>query len=115
MESVLNAVFFVGIAIWLGGVAILVSRANQVGDEYLSQLPPVNGVPLHMYRRYYGRASVSMEPIRRAWRQPQSDPELERLRHEGWRRFGHTLAWGFGFPIFLAGVMTLLTNYGLPK
>jgi hypothetical protein len=55
---------------------------------------------------------------RALWRvmgQPQSDPELERLRQEVWRRYRRTYVWMVGFPIFCLGVMALVIATGFVR
>ncbi len=111
MEETLNWIFGAGTAAWVTGTLILAIRSNLAAGRYLRQLPPVDGVPLNMYR-YYSWMRGWRGPIWRAWRQPQADPELERLRREGWRRARLTLLWIFGFPPLVVGVTTLLISVG---
>ncbi|HEX8036265.1 MAG TPA: hypothetical protein VF510_20575 [Ktedonobacterales bacterium] len=105
--------FFVFMLAWFVGTLALGLRANAKGKAYLRRLPPVNGVPLDMYmyaekdwlRGWRG-------PVWRAYRQQQTDPELEQLRQEARRRSRYVMLWMFGFPVLVAGVMTLLIVTG---
>lgn len=107
-RGVVQVVFVVT---WIGVGIVLAFRANAKGREYLRRLPPVDGVPLHMY--YYVGWWRWNGPVPRAWRQRQSDPELERLRQEGRRHGRFVLLWMFGFPILVVGVdvLLILTGY----
>jgi hypothetical protein len=112
MENTLNWIFGAGMAAWVAGALSLAIYANMVRDRYLRQLPPVDGVPLNMYTDK-GWLRGWRGPVWRAWRQPQADPELERLRQEGRRRSRYALAWMFGFPIVVVGATALLISTGV--
>ncbi len=113
MASPLDVGFSLFTLVWFGGVLIFGMRAKAKGNAYLRRLPPVNGVPLDMYmyadkdwfRGWRG-------PVWQAYRQQQTDPELESLRQEARRRSRSMVLWMFVFPAVVAAVMTLLILTG---
>jgi hypothetical protein len=92
---------------WFVVGVVLSLRALMKQLAYLGRFPPVNGVPLNALRGgnpFGARARMQ-------WRvslQRQSDPELEGLRRETWRRFRAVMLWIYGFPIVVIGVAALL-------
>ncbi len=100
-----------GVITEFGGTLVLFIRARAKQREYLRRFPPVAGVPLDIY---WGGGPQSV--TRAIWRvslQRQSDPELERLRQEMWRRVAYYVLWLGGFPILVFGVLALLILSGL--
>lgn len=51
-------------------------------------------------------------PVWRVYREPQADPELERLRQEIRQRGRYVILWHFGFPLVALGVMGILNVAG---
>lgn len=102
-------IFTVLVIIWFLVEAVLVFRAKRLEKPYLRRLPPVNGVPLdiHLYvvpdwkKGWHG-------PVWRAFREPQADPELERMRLEAQRRWRIVFRWSFGVPVLMIGKAALL-------
>lgn len=98
--------------VWGVGMLALAVWAKAKGRAYLRRLPPVDGVPLDIYMGGGNGWLRGGGPVSRAWRQPQSDPELERLRQEGRRRARFVMLWIFGFPALVAAVMVILILSG---
>ncbi len=107
--------FFAFMVAWYGPIIVLGIRANIIGRAYLRRLPPVDGVPLVWYifpGQLRGWRSGWHGPVWRAWRQRQSDPELERLWQAG-RRYGrYAVLWIFGFPFIFAGARVVVALIG---
>jgi hypothetical protein len=112
MFAIVQQIFPFAFAIaWLGGTFALYFRARVKQNAYLRrfehEIPFFAGDPLFIpasFRAY--RAT-----IRVMW-EPQSDPALERLRREMWRRLLYAFIWGFGFPLMTFCSIALLTATG---
>jgi hypothetical protein len=104
-------ILVVFVAIWFGGMIVLFFRVRAKQVVYLKRFPPVNGVPLEMFLggNPFG---PEIRAINHAMRQHQTDPELERLRREMWRRNRYQIIWTFGFPLLGAGVVAILILTG---
>lgn len=85
-------------------------RAKQVA--YLKRFPPVEGIPLEIAGGGNPFGAVS-RAFWRAQLRRQPDPDLERLRHDIWRRFGYLTLWIYGFPLAIAGGTALLIVTGV--
>lgn len=99
--------------VWCAGTLGLAVWAKVKGNVYLRRLPPVDGVPLDIYMGNGNRWLRGGGPVSRAWRQPQSDSQLERLRQEGRRRARYVFLWMFGFPALVSAVMVTLILTGV--
>ena len=111
-----NVFFFLFMVAWGTGILVLGLRANAKGKAYLRRLPPVKGIPLDMYM--YGENDWFRGwrgPVWQAYRQPQTDPELEELRREARRRGRHVVLWLFGFPTLVVGAVALLIISGVVR
>ena len=114
MDSVWQNLFaFLFVLTWTGGVIVLGIRANAKGNAYLDRHLQLDGAPFYLHK-YADRLVLKGWGGRvwRVYRQPQADPELERLRQEAWRRGRYVMLWIFGFPAIVFGVMALLIVTG---
>lgn len=106
-----NIVTFVLVVTWFAGALTLYFRLRAKQVAYLRHFPPVAGVPLDMAAGGNPFSAVS----RTIWRvmiNSQSDPALEQLRKQIWRRFLYQTLWIFGFPFLMGGVVALLIATG---
>lgn len=97
------------VLIWIGGVVVLGIRANATGDAYLNRHPLLDGDPFYLYKyadRFRLRGMGG--PVWRVYRQPQADPELERLRQKARRQGSYVILWGLGFPMVVFGATVFL-------
>ena len=99
-------------ALWFAGTIALYVRMRAKQVAYLKRFPPVEGVPLYMAGGGNPFGAVS-RAIWSAMVRHQTDPELEALRREIWRREGYMTLWIFGFPICAVGVTALLIATGV--
>lgn len=112
-EQELNIGFWVFVVLWFGGIAVLAFRSSAKGKAYLRRLPPVRGIPLDMYMNLDdGKWNARGGTVWKAYRQEQSDPEIEGLRRAAWRQRRYLILWGFGFPIVVWGAFFLLVAVG---
>ncbi|HET8909023.1 MAG TPA: hypothetical protein VFN11_18865 [Ktedonobacterales bacterium] len=99
-------------ATWAVGGILLYIRMRSKQVEYLRRFPPVAGVPLYMASSDNPFGVVS----RRIWvalSKRQTEPGLEALRREIWRRFRYMTFWIYGFPLITIGVIALLITTGI--
>lgn len=106
----LNTLFLAFVLTWFAGIVLLGVRATRSGRAYLRRFPSASGVRVESYvdQRWPGKSSA----VRRAYREAQSDPELEALRQAARRSGRLVLAWIFGYPIVLWGTLALLIVLG---
>jgi hypothetical protein len=93
-----------------GGIVIyLRARAKQVA--YLRQFPPVDGIPLHVYR-----GALPWSTLARArdvaMRDPQVEDDLELQRQAVWRGAFYFALWIFGFPLLFFSALAALILAG---
>ena len=110
--NVQHIVVFAFVLIWVGGIVAFYVRMRARQGQYLKRFPPVEGVPLEIAGGGNPFGAVS-RAIWRALLRRQPDPDLERLRHDIWRRFGHLVLWIYGFPLVMAGGTALLIVTGV--
>ena len=99
-------------AIWAAGAVTLYFRTRAKQVAYLKRFPPVEGVPLDMAVGGNPFGAIS-RAIWNAMLNSQTDPELEQLRREIWRRFLNLALWIFGFPLLTFGGAALLIATGV--
>jgi hypothetical protein len=112
LPNIQTIVSLVLAALWFAGTIALYVRMRAKQVAYLKRFPPVEGVPLYMTGGGNPFGAVS----RAVWSvmvRHQTDPELEALRREIWRRKGYMTLWIFGFPICAVGVTALLITTGV--
>ncbi len=108
-----NFLGFLFVVIWVGGIIFLGVRVHAKENAYLDRRPQLDDAPFNpnQYaamltpRRWGG-------PYWRVVREPQFDPEVERLRQDLWRRTRYMVLWWFGFPAIVTGVMVFLIVAG---
>jgi hypothetical protein len=86
------------------GWFLMFLRYRACQRAYLQRLPPVNGVPLDMYTGADNPWGPESRAIWRAMFKHQGNPELEHMRRQVWRRFGHFGLWTCGYPVLALGV-----------
>jgi hypothetical protein len=101
-----NLAFFAFMVAWFGGLIALYVRTSVKQNAYLRHFRSAEGYPLDAYT--YVRYSPEGRQMRRLMREPQDDPELEKLRREVWRRARYCLIWMFGCPALFVGVSVTL-------
>lgn len=111
-EQELNIGFYLFAAAWVLGNLIFVIRARRTGKAYLRRFPPIDGVPLDWMSEPRWPAKNRPGPVRRAYRTPQADPELEAMRQDGWKKARQMFLWMFGFPTIVWGTFFLLVAIG---
>lgn len=106
----LNTLFLAFVVTWFLGTLLLGVRATRSGRAYLRRLAPLTGVHMTSYadQGWPGKD----HRVRQAYREPQSDPELERMRQEARRRGRIALAWIVGYPAVVFGAVFLLVVTG---
>jgi hypothetical protein len=105
-DGLQNLIFFAFAATWLGGAVVLGLRSSRASRDYLHRFRSDEGWPLDGYASF--RHSPEGRQMRRLVREPQADPELERLRREARRRGRLFLLWWVGVPGLAFGVVSLL-------
>lgn len=112
MFAVLQQIFPCAFGItWAGVTAILYFRFRAKQRAYLHEFPSVAGVPLDMFIGGNPLGAVARAVYQAMW-QHQPDPQLERLRHEMWRRYVYIALWVLGFPLLTYGAVALLIVTG---
>lgn len=98
---------------WIVVVIVLYVRTYLKQRAYLRhfahEYPYLAGEPLFDVPRTFR----AYREVARLGRERQSDPELERLRREMWRRNRSYIIWLFGFPVLVIGVAALLIATGI--
>lgn len=109
-QNMFLAVFLLA---WVGVISVLVVHARAKSREYIRRLPPINGVKF-VYP-YWGENmfSSSAYELHRAFRQRQSNNELEHLRQEAWRRAFICFIWLVGVPpaVLVVWVLVILIGH----
>jgi hypothetical protein len=87
-----------------GGMIFRWNRYRQAQRAYLRHFPPVAG---YLLEEYLDRNPWSLvdRAINAVARQPQDEPELERLRRAIWRQLRYFVLWIFGVPLLTVGVV----------
>jgi uncharacterized membrane protein YbhN (UPF0104 family) len=109
LQNMFLAVFLL---VWVGGISVLGFRARAKSREYIRRLPPVNGVKLVYPYWAENMFSSSAYELKRAFRQRQSDSELEHLRQEAWQRTFTCFIWLVGVPPAFLVVWVLVILIG---
>ncbi len=107
-----NIILAVFLLAWVGAISVLVVHARAKSREYIRRLPPVNGVKLVYPYWAENMFSSSAYKLQRAFRQRQTDPELERLRQEAWQRSFICIIWMVGLPPAFVVVWVVLALIG---
>lgn len=99
-----NIIFFAFLITWFGGGVVLYVRFLKRQRAYLRHFAPVDGVPLDALRGGNPFGARSRATFR-VMLQRQSDPELERMRRDLWRRWRPVVLWIYGFPFLVICVV----------
>lgn len=107
-----NIMFFALAAVWLGGGIFFGVRMFAQLFAYLHRFPPVEGYPLDSFSSPFLTPRSVIRAQGRALRQKQSDPELEAMRPEIWRRQWAYIIWAFAVPFlgFISYVVLFSTH-----
>ncbi len=105
LQQIFPLLFF---GVWFGVMVILYLRLRGYQKAYLRRFPPVSGVPLDMVTggNPFGAPGKA---INQAMKQRQTDPELEQLRRDLWRRSRLVALWIFGFPLLVFAALIILS------
>ncbi len=107
-----NVGFLCVVVVWVGIGVALILRTFAQQFAYLRRFPSVDGIPLDNFIDPLS----SRRAIRAQWRamrEPQSDPELEAMRHEVYRRRRVFIVWNFTFPFLCFCAYVLLFSTGV--
>lgn len=92
---------------WFGGMAVLFVRFRLKQHAYIhhfeNELRFLAGSPL-----YIPSSAQGVGDALRVMRQRQSDPDLEKLRRNMWRRYLFIVLWVFGFPVAVIALVVLV-------
>lgn len=90
---------FVVLLPWFGVAVVLLFRYRTKQREYLRHFAS-NGISLDVPPGSIASLQVH-QAIHYVMRQRQTNPELEQLRRDTWRRYRLMAFWALGYPVFI--------------
>jgi hypothetical protein len=112
VDETLQQVFaYTPVLVYMAGGITLFVRGHAKQVDYLRRFPPAEGVRLDTFKSGNPFGAVNRAIIQVS-REPQEDPDLERLRQAMRRSSRQFALWLFGFPPLTLGVVMLLILAG---